>query len=107
MGAAALLIAGAAGASETAVAPGADPAAGDAERGRLLAERWCVECHVVSPGTPGGDLAPSFASVANREGGEAEIVRAWLVDPHPPMPNMSLTMAEIDDLVAYVMSLRD
>ena len=31
---------------------------------------------------------------------------AWLVDPHPPMPNMSLTMAEIDDLATYIMSLR-
>jgi mono/diheme cytochrome c family protein len=80
--------------------------AGDVERGRLLAEDWCVDCHIIGPETPGGEMGPAFASVANREGKQADIVRAWLVDPHPPMPNMSLTMAEIDDLATYIMSQR-
>ena len=80
--------------------------AGDAERGQLLAERWCLDCHVVAPDTPGGEIGPAFATVASREGNQADVVRAWLVDPHPPMPNMSLTMAEIDDLATYIMSLR-
>ena len=80
--------------------------AGDVERGRSLAERWCIECHVIGPAIPGGEIGPSFATVANDGGKQADVVSAWLVDPHPPMPNMSLTMAEIDDLATYIMSLR-
>lgn len=79
----------------------------DAERGRMMAERWCAECHVVGPDGAGGDAGPAFETVANREGGQADIIVAWLADPHPPMPNMSLTMAEIRDLAAYIMSLRN
>jgi mono/diheme cytochrome c family protein len=80
--------------------------AGDVERGRLLAERWCVECHVIGTEIPGGEIGPAFATIANDEGKQADVVRAWLVDPHPPMPNMSLTMAEIDDLATYIVSQR-
>ena len=29
-------------------------------------------------------------------------VRQWLNDPHPPMPNLPLTRAQIEDVVAYL-----
>ncbi|NJO37736.1 MAG: hypothetical protein HC871_09095 [Rhizobiales bacterium] len=32
-------------------------------------------------------------------------LKAWLADPHPPMPNLSLSRLEIDDLLAYIESL--
>jgi mono/diheme cytochrome c family protein len=32
-------------------------------------------------------------------------VRAWLADPHPPMPNFNLSRQQIDDIVAYLDSL--
>jgi len=80
----------------------ADPAL---ERGRDLAVRWCTGCHVIGFGTPGGDAGPAFPSVARREGQSIDDVRAWLADPHPPMPDLDLSAAQFDDLAAYIMSL--
>ena len=54
----------------------------------------------------GGDGAPPFAMVADTAAERTDDLRAWLADPHPPMPNLSLTRWEIDDLLAYIESLR-
>src|SRR6478609_209609 len=41
--------------------------AGDVSQGRRLAEKWCVNCHVVAPDSRSGTSngAPTFASVAH------------------------------------------
>ena len=76
-------------------------AAGDAEAGHRLAKQWCNTCHVVEESGSGQDTAPPFPIIAaNRK--ERSWVRAWLVAPHPPMPNLNLTRQEIDDVVAYL-----
>jgi mono/diheme cytochrome c family protein len=79
-------------------------AAGDPDKGRALATSWCVSCHDVSPGTARTDAAPSFPTLAKQRSPEA--LKGWLSAPHPPMPNLSLSRAEIDDIVAYLTSLR-
>ncbi len=33
-------------------------------------------------------------------------LRAWLADPHPPMPKFDLTRAETDAIIAYIKSLK-
>ena len=33
-------------------------------------------------------------------------LRAWLTHPHGQMPDLALTRAEIDDLIAYIEALR-
>ncbi len=33
-------------------------------------------------------------------------LRAWLADPHPPMPKFDLTRAETDAIIAYIGSLK-
>jgi mono/diheme cytochrome c family protein len=75
-------------------------AAGTPEAGHALAGRWCHSCHGAS------DAAPPLEAIANRPGTTPSTLRAWLTAPHPPMPDPSLTRGEIDDLVAYLMSLR-
>jgi mono/diheme cytochrome c family protein len=75
-------------------------AAGDADSGRALAQRWCRGCHGAS------DAVPPLAEAVNRPGRTPGTLQAWLADPHPPMPNLSLTRAEIADLVAYLETLR-
>ena len=83
-------------------------AAGRPEEGQAIAERWCSSCHQVSdqPATVTTE-APPFPSIAMKypddEGHEA--LRAFLSDPHPLMPDMSLTRQEILDLIAYIDSL--
>ncbi len=79
-------------------------AAGDAQAGHQLAKQWCNTCHVIEPSGAGPDTAPPFPAIA-RGRKDRSWVRAWLAAPHPPMPNLSLTRQEIDDVVAYLDSL--
>lgn len=95
------------GASCAIAADGVQPKP-DATRGKSIAERWCVSCHVVSQSTttvPEG--IPTFRSIANRRQQTADHIRQTLISPHVPMPDMHLTEAEIQDLIAYFDELRD
>ncbi|WP_262266377.1 c-type cytochrome [Microvirga yunnanensis] len=81
--------------------------AGNPERGRQLADRWCASCHLVGPEQREASAdVPSFASVARRDDLSEALLAAFLTNPHPPMPNMSLTRQEIADVLAYIRGLR-
>ncbi len=80
--------------------------AADADAGQTIANRWCASCHVVSPSqAKGSDAVPSFASIAKRANFDAAELRAFLLAPHPPMPNLALSRAQIDDVTAYILRL--
>jgi mono/diheme cytochrome c family protein len=82
-------------------------AAGDTERGAGLARQWCASCHLVAQDqTSASTEAPPFASIAERSPDEISALAGFLADPHPPMPDLSLTRQEIRDLLAYIASLR-
>ncbi len=89
------------GALGLATAAAADPA-----EGLRLARQWCTSCHIVAPGSGGSDAAPPFQAVANNPGVTEGGLRAWLADPHPPMPRFDLTRAETDAIIAYIKSLK-
>ena len=76
----------------------------DAQQGEKIARRWCADCHIVANDQKqaSADVAP-FADAA-RHKTNAELA-AFLTDPQPKMPDMSLTREEIGDLVAYMRSL--
>jgi mono/diheme cytochrome c family protein len=82
-------------------------AEGDAAAGRALAEEWCVRCHNIEPGGPFKLYPPSFASISAYR--PADGIRAWITYPpmHGGMPQVGfmLTPENIDDLVAYIVSL--
>lgn len=80
-------------------------AAGNAQAGHELAQRWCTSCHIIDPSGRGPDTGPPFPTVAQRSKDDRSWVRAWLADPHPPMPNFNLSRQQIDDLMAYLDSL--
>lgn len=76
------------------------------ERGHAIAKQWCISCHVVErAGGRGTDAAPPFAKLADDGVPEARL-KAFMANPHPPMPNMSLTRRDMDDLAAYILNLR-
>jgi len=81
--------------------------AGNPEQGRRLAERWCASCHLVGPGQhqASADVL-TFASIAGREDLSESLLAAFLMAPHPPMPNMAQSRQEIADVLAYIRSLR-
>jgi len=79
--------------------------AGDILQGKRIAKRWCASCHVISPDQMQASAdVPSFCDIAQRKSGGQ--LKVFLMDPHPKMPDMSLTRQEIDDLVAYIESLK-
>jgi mono/diheme cytochrome c family protein len=80
-------------------------AAGEAQKGAVIAKRWCASCHVVAKDqTSAVADAPSFFDIAQRRT-DRKALSNFLVDPHPPMPDMHLSRKEIDDIVTYIRSL--
>jgi mono/diheme cytochrome c family protein len=79
----------------------------DAGGGRALAERWCAACHLIDAGSRGpvAQGPPSFQSIARSGQSEAQL-RAFLTKPHGAMPDLALSRAEIDDLIAYIATQR-
>jgi mono/diheme cytochrome c family protein len=82
-------------------------AQGMAADGKEIAERWCAPCHRVSPDQPNANVdIPGFSEIAAGSANDYAWLEPFLADPHPPMPNLSLTREEIADLIAYIRSLR-
>ena len=78
--------------------------AADASNGERLGMRWCAACHLVASGQAEANSdAPPFVSIARKK--QASELKDFLTDPHPKMPNMSLSRSEIADIVAYIKTL--
>jgi mono/diheme cytochrome c family protein len=79
--------------------------AADAAKGEIIAKRWCASCHLVAPEqTQAIADVPTFAAIARMKLPPGQL-KAFLTDPHPKMPDMSLTRGETEDIVAYIRSL--
>src|SRR6202158_3626917 len=77
--------------------------AANPDNGSTLALRWCTGCHVVSGDQiKGTDIAPSFASIAERPDYNVEKLASFLLEPHPKMPNMALSPEEAKDISALI-----
>ena len=77
--------------------------AADAANGEKLARRWCASCHVVAADQRQGNTqAAPFSEMAKIPGLDASKLALFLLAPHPPMPDMSLSRAEAADLAAYI-----
>jgi cytochrome c len=94
------------------LAAGSASAAGDGvdvSRGHDLAKAWCTQCHAVERGQLVGPVAavPSFVAVARQTSTTGPALHAFLTTPHSDMPDVKLTLAQLGDLIAYILSLRD
>jgi len=80
---------------------------GDAEYGRSLAIRWCGSCHVVTVDQqrfmPG---APPFATIAQSANIDGDRLARLLLAPHPKMARLALSRTAVDDIAAYIGSLK-
>ena len=77
--------------------------AANPDNGSTLVQRWCTGCHVVSGDQiKGTDIAPSFASIAERPDFNDEKLASFLLEPHPKMPNMALSLEEAKDISAFI-----
>lgn len=82
-------------------------AAGVPVSGKQIAQRWCSTCHIVGSDQKSAAAVgtPSFMAISKKYGGGVDSLAGFLADPHPPMPSLSLTRQEINDLIAYIGSL--
>jgi mono/diheme cytochrome c family protein len=83
-------------------------ALGDAGQGHALARQVCAECHRVEKGQKSRKLSPakSFQDVANNPARTELSLRVFLRTPHRNMPNLVLSTAETDNIIAYIHSLK-
>jgi mono/diheme cytochrome c family protein len=94
------------------------PAAGDPAAGRSLALRACTGCHIVAPDQPfkpvftGPPHPPDFKDIANAPNVTAAALQRHLaslpaVPQRPGMANPVLTSAQLRDVSAFIVSLRE
>lgn len=85
----------------------AQPLEGNPLRGRQIATTLCSSCHRVLPMTlPDKGDPPSFQSIADLPSTTGLSLKVFLRSPHRNMPNLILSEAESDDVIAYILSLK-
>ena len=85
---------------------GAPALAGDADKGKRIAQSRCAPCHiVVLMQRQELSKSPLFDQIAKRNDLTSETLTYLILSPHPRM-NMSVSREEADDLAAYIISLR-
>ena len=79
------------------------------QRGLAFADARCAGCHAVTPGISPNPQAPPFAAVINTPGLDLATLRPWLQNSHdfPAMMDFAIEPEHIDDLAAYMLTLKD
>jgi len=87
----------------------ADPMIGSPEDGLAFARRVCSTCHIVEPSQKRVMLIESlsFAKIAADAGTTEMGLRAFFVTPHVVMPDFMFAPDQKDDLITYILSLKD
>lgn len=82
---------------------------GDVSRGKDYAAQVCAECHAIGAGdglSPNIAAAP-FKEIAARPEMTAIAISVWLQSEHENMPHIVPKAEELNDLIAYMMSLKN
>lgn len=84
----------------------AGDATADPANGERLARQWCAACHLVAPDQRQASAdVPTFAAIARAPDFSSAKIAFFLLDPHPKMPDMSLTRREATDIAEYITKL--
>lgn len=82
---------------------------GDMDAGLKYAQLRCAECHDIvsrNPMTTASD-APTFHVIANKPGISRTSLSSWLLSSHPKMPGLMIEPADLDNVIAFILSLKD
>jgi mono/diheme cytochrome c family protein len=75
--------------------------------GRQVAATICANCHEISPTNyPTTVIAPKFDDIANLPSTTALSLKVFLRSNHNLMPNFILSNDDTDDVIAYILSLK-
>src|SRR6185503_10243872 len=83
----------------------AAPVPANPEAGRQLIMRSCSSCHATDAAQTATDGAPPLTVIAKDNRERPAWIRGWLMEPHPPMPSISLSRQQIEDVIAYLRTL--
>jgi mono/diheme cytochrome c family protein len=99
---AAVMVAGGAGYAA------AQMSSGDVAAGKQIAQGWCANCHAVASADQGkaNDAVASFTAIARMPSTTSTSLHAFLQTNHGQMPDFKLSLREIDDVVAYILTLQ-
>ena len=81
--------------------------AGDPRAGLASAREVCASCHAVQAGetrSPNAK-APSFEAIARTPGMTGTALTVALRSSHETMPNLMLEREELENVIAYILSL--
>jgi mono/diheme cytochrome c family protein len=98
-----LVLAGATGRAQSPVETG------DPKRGFAYTQVHCAGCHGVNnrqPDRPPTMGIATFEEIANAPGMSALALAVWFQSPHKDMPNLILAPPDRDDVIAYIVSLK-
>jgi mono/diheme cytochrome c family protein len=79
--------------------------AGDPGAGAAYAKQYCSKCHAIGDTEISPEpKAPRFKDIANKR--SAAVLDVWLRRPHLYMPNIVVEADQIDNVIAYILSLK-
>lgn len=90
------------------IVPASGRDVGNAAAGHRMAKTWCDSCHVVDSAQKSGTSngAPPFTAIAKMKTTTFTGLEVFLQRPHDRMPDLHLSHEEIDDVAAYILSLK-
>jgi mono/diheme cytochrome c family protein len=78
------------------------------DEGRRFAHEACAQCHgVEKKGYSTNPQAPAFGDIANISGMTSTALTVALQTSHREMPNLVIKGRDAQDIMAYILSLRD
>jgi mono/diheme cytochrome c family protein len=82
---------------------------GDPQEGFALAQQVCSECHAIRKGLARSpnSRSPTFIELATAPGMTAAALLVALTTPHAGMPMFMLTAEQREDVIAYILTLRE
>lgn len=82
---------------------------GSAQQGLRVAREACAECHLVDKvaGRSTDADAPTFEAIAKTPGLTSAALAAALQTSHRTMPNVVIKGDDADNVIAYILSLKE
>jgi cytochrome c len=81
-------------------------AEGHVSQGRALADAWCATCHGVPPYSDSVRRDLDFEAIARMPSTTELSLRVFLRSNHNKMPNIILKPEDLDDIVAFILSMK-
>ena len=82
---------------------------GDMDAGLKFATESCAQCHDITSRNPMNTAsgAPTFYVIANASGVSRTSLFFWMQSSHPKMPGLMIEPQDLDNVIAYILSLKD